>query len=307
MAAPLTRKEWTGADEVFLKEHYAAKGGRWCAEQLGRTHASVLKRAEKFDLHREGYRPRGSAAVPPLLDEAIRSAYRGKHRSGAIKRLAQVYGVSRQSISKRALQIGARKFGRVDLWSAREVELLQAYAQATPYQMARILKEHGFTRTAHAVDCARREHNIDRAASEFHQLADVARLLGVSASTPRRWIRRGLLTPEPGTDTHPEENAALISDLELARFLTQHTTAYSLGNLVPNHEWFIDLLVRKGALAAMSRPKNQREAILQAARAHPTMSRRQIADLLEMDAKTVTVTMSQLKAEGMLTDAREAA
>lgn len=305
MAAPKTRKQWTGAEEAFLRQHYTAKGGHWCAEKMGRTHPSVLKRAEQLGLHREGYRPPGTAAVSPLMDEAIRQAYRGKLRSGAVKRLAQVYGLSRQAISQRALQIGARRHGRRDLWSARELELLHAYAQATPYQMVRILKEAGFKRTAHAVVCARANHHVDRASSEVHYLSEVARLLGVTPSTPRNWIRRGLLVPEPGTDT--EREPALISDLELARFLTQHTTAYSLTNLAPNHEWFIDLLVRKGALAAMSKPRSKKEQVMQAALAHPTMSRRQLAELLEMDAPTVSVVMSQLKAEGLLPDTREAA
>ena len=57
----------------------------------------------------------------------------------------------------------------------------------------------------------------------------------------------------------------------------------------------------------MSKPKSQREAVLQAAQAHPNLSPRQIAELLEMDVRVARVVISKLRADGLLPSTREAA
>jgi hypothetical protein len=305
MAARKTWTVWKASEETFLRQNYAEKGGVWCAEQLKRPYKAVLARAQALDLRRAGYQPKPASVDTPFFNEAVRRAYQQPLGSGAIARLAAQYGVSREFVSRRALHIGARPETRGRPWSEREIELLRQNAQASNDQMVKIMAAKGFKRTACSIKAARVAHDVDRTDSELHTLYDVARLLGVDQSTPHLWVKRGLLIPEEGTGG--ADGRAKISDLEIARFIVTNPLSINMPKLEGTKEWFIDLLVRKGALAAMSKPKSQREAILQAARAHPTMSRRQIADLLEMDAKIVTVTMSQLKAEGLLTDTREAA
>ncbi len=304
MAARKAWREWKTTDVAFLTEHYPEKGGIWCARQMDRAHKAVMAKANDLGLHRAAYQPKPLAIESGLLDEAIRRAYRQPQR-GAIARVASQFGVSRQCIARRALKIGARATMRSRAWSEREIELIRQNAQASNEQMVAILAGRGFSRTAFAVKQARVDHDVDRTDSELHTLGDVARLLGVDHSTPSNWLKRGLLIPEKGTGG--DDGRVKISDLEIARFIVTNPLIISMPKLEGSKEWFIDLLARKGALAAMSKPKSQREAVLQAAQAHPNLSPRQIAELLEMDVRVARVVISKLRADGLLPSTREAA
>ncbi len=305
MAAAKSRHEWKTSEERFLRKHYPDKGGVWCAEELGRkSAAAVVEKARSLRIKRAGRMPVIREGESSLLDDAIRAAYQQPRHSGAVPRMAKQYGVTQQWVAARAAKIGARQ-PRVGSWSDAEIALLRENAQATTAQIDRIFQAAGFKRSHYAIECAKRRHDVARADSEVHRLADVHRLFGVSRMTPRLWVRRGLLVPEPGTDENGEP--ALVSDLELARFILVHPAAVDLRKLEPNKEWLLDLLVRKGPLVGLGATPTRREQVLQLAAARPELKPRQLAELLEMDARNVSVVVSQLRKEGRLPENREAA
>lgn len=300
------RRIWTDPEVALLRKNYPQKGGPWCAERLVRPLTAIQDKAQLLGLC--SATPRGGKTLrvsSGLIDEAIRTAYRQPKGTGAIDKVVRQYGVSRTYVSRRALKIGARTVLNITPWSEEEIEILRQNAQASNKHISRLLAERGYRRTPSAVKTARSSGEVDRTESELHTTGDVARLLGVCPATPCSWVKRGLLTPEPGTGAG--EARVLISDLELARFIVTNPAAINLPKIEPSKEWFIDLLVRKGALALLSRPRSKRDAILQAALANPEMSRRQLAELLEMEPKIVTVVMSKLRSEGLLPDAKKEA
>ena len=185
------RRHWTAAEMAVLTQHYLAGGAAACAALLpGRDTKAIHTKAIGLGLRRQKEHS-ATRESTEFLDAAIRRFYLQPQRRGALTDMAQRLGVTRQWISTRAATLGVLPVTRPDtLWTPEEIALLEVHGDKRADQIAKILRRHGYHRTAGAVGQRLKHMGVDRFDPDVWSAQDLARCMGVDSHVPLRWIER---------------------------------------------------------------------------------------------------------------------
>ena len=195
---PGIRYAWTGPERQVIRERYVREGLAACMALLpARGRGSIMNEAARMELRRQ------KPHAPPresneMLDAAIRRLYA---EGGAVAAFAKRWGVTRQWVSVRAAEIGARRtLAPWSEWTQAELDLLELHATKKAASIANILKRHGFIRAPAAVNDKLRKLDIDRLDMDNLSANETARCMGVDAHVALRWIsHHGLKASRQGT------------------------------------------------------------------------------------------------------------
>lgn len=195
---PGRRYAWTGRERQVIRERYTREGLNACLALLpARGRGSILNEAARMGIRRQ--KPHAPARESnEMLDAAIRRLYAD---GGAVQEFAQRWGVTRQWVSVRAAEIGARRtLAPWSEWTTAEIELLEKHATKKAASIARILSKNGFTRTPAAVNDKLHKIGIDRLDMDNLSANEVARCMGTDAHVVLRWIsHHGLKAARDGS------------------------------------------------------------------------------------------------------------
>ncbi len=295
----MARREWKGNEEAFLRAHYAEHGMRYCAQHLGRSMNSVACRAMQLGLKRPGRSAQDPYTSTPAIDDAIRRAYQNPIR-GSVQRLADMIGRPRKWVAERAAAIGARPPGRLARkWSDAELAILQEQAGRSISHVRLTLRKAGFHRTASSIIHMRNARRLDRTDSPYLRVSDIAELFGVSYSAAQSWVEKGWLHAEQ-EEVSDRTTRWVVHEDAVVRFVGEHTAAVSLPRLEPNKAWFIDLLLRRGAIAYAAAENDTLTQKVAALAKRGDLGRIQIAGMLDIDAQRVSVEIWRARKAGLL-------
>ncbi len=296
----MARREWKGNEEAFLRAHYAEHGMRYCAQHLGRSMNSVACRAMQLGLKRPGRSAQDPYTSTPAIDDAIRRAYQNPIR-GSVQRLADMIGRPRKWVAERAAAIGARPPGR----------LARKWSDASsPSCRSRRARSISHVRQAHAAQgwlppdsLVHHPHaqrpRLDRTDSPYLRVSDIAELFGVSYSAAQSWVEKGWLHAEQ-EEVSDRTTRWVVHEDAVVRFVGEHTAAVSLPRLEPNKAWFIDLLLRRGAIAYAAAENDTLTQKVAALAKRGDLGRIQIAGMLDIDAQRVSVEIWRARKAGLL-------
>lgn len=112
VGSPRYGHRYNAEEDSLLREHYASRGQAWCADQLGRTLASVRERVQLI----------GVAAVvqfTPQDDDRIRREYQVFRQAGKLRNLAAAMGRDRFSLCSRARKLGLTSYSHSKPYMAK--------------------------------------------------------------------------------------------------------------------------------------------------------------------------------------------
>lgn len=122
-----TRVPWTPEDEEFLRKHYAHKGAVFCARSLGRTKASVNRRAEHL-----GVRSKLRRDWTPKEDAMLRLRY----AKLTAPHLAKIMKRTEESIRGRVRKLGLSEPDSLP-WTDDEITYLRKhYGRLTSVELS---------------------------------------------------------------------------------------------------------------------------------------------------------------------------
>lgn len=233
-------------EDEFLRKHYRAKGGAWCADRLeGRTVQSVRKRAQYLGIcHNKAESPPTSN----MIDAVITRAYTGERKPGFASRCALQIGRSRDWVIRRALELGLLREDDQRPWTHEEINFASARPLTSPTELSRQMRRRGWRRTPSAIAGMRAVDRIERIDAARFTAQGLAEAFGVNVKTvTQQWIGRDLLKAEKrGWDRGASQGGDgwVIHEADVARFVIQNPALISFGRLEPNKTWFIDLMAR---------------------------------------------------------------
>lgn len=150
-------KLWTKQEDIFLRQYYPTKGSRYSAERLGRTRASVLRRALGLGIDGRGNLPYRPFSPGEIIFLKTHYSSRGSEY------VAEKLGRTPSAIRRKAQTLRVERKSTL-LWHPEEIEYLRKwYTRKRPSHIAR-----RFGRTTLAV-CVR------------------ARMLGLCRHCVRSW------------------------------------------------------------------------------------------------------------------------
>ena len=128
---------WTDAHDDFLRQHYKARGPRWCARKLGRSPGAVRTHAWEIGVRRR----MGKSTTPEGLRRLARLR-RGLGPRAGVEKYAEERGISPHSVQA---MVGDYDLPRLEkrLWTtleercvAAELERLCEVTKRTPGAVA---------------------------------------------------------------------------------------------------------------------------------------------------------------------------
>lgn len=236
------RRFWTNREIALLDANWSS-GIATCLPLLpGRTASAIYGKALTRGLAspetlRRGL-PRCRHTTTEFIDAAIRRAYQDRPTRGSIRRLAHAVIRPGWWVRKRATELGCAipRFKQLP-WTEDERQILEANATRKCEAIARVLKRHGYSRSATAVAVMLKRLHIDRTDPERMSARALGDLLGVDSKTVTRLIAAGL----------PAERVSAIAGSEyriarrkFRRFVIENPTAIDIRKV--DQVWFIDLL-----------------------------------------------------------------
>lgn len=237
---------WLTTDVALLREHYPTKGApRTQAEHLPhRTLAAIrAKAAEQKVRTRHGSTTgkRFPRVHPPRddIDMQIREAYIHATERGFLHRLALRLGKPDWWVQKRAALLGVTRPMRVDVWTLRELDILEQWAHAGLVVIRQNLRAAGFTRTEGAIGIQLKRRKIDRTDPDTWTATSVAPMLGVNPATVADWCeRRGLKAKRV---TWGPNGKLIITRADLKRWVNTHRAHVDLRRV--DQHWFMELML----------------------------------------------------------------
>lgn len=79
-------RTWTKEEEDFLHQNYCKKGGKFCAEKLGRSHNSLITKANRMGLKKPSFNVTKHPHIPTRMWISILSNSKKKNREVSIDR-----------------------------------------------------------------------------------------------------------------------------------------------------------------------------------------------------------------------------
>lgn len=192
--APLHPRYWTKAEHAIILKYYPDGGVAPCLAHLpGRGPSGVYQQAWILGLStKKGVR----LEVPPGFDDALRAFYQngdGKKR-GECNAFADKWKMPRWWVTKRAMRFELVLPHRKEPnWTAAENELMKHAPLHDLDKSAKIFREHGFHRSATAIQARAKRLNISRRFREAMSATMVSKILGVDNKTIIREIIQGRL------------------------------------------------------------------------------------------------------------------
>lgn len=238
-------KHWNTREVDLLRKHYPAGGAEACREVLpGRTASAIHGKANALGVRqnrRGSKRRRHQVGVD--FDQQVQALYARGLKRGDVARFADINGVPRWFVLKRAQALGLA-FQRVapTPWSRRELELLQEHAAKTPVVIARLLRAQGYKRSPTAVTVQIKRRHIDRDDPDTWSASSLAPLLGVDSKTITKWIATlGLPAERRGTQRTAAQGGDewVIRRASLRLWIRDHAVLIDLRKV--DRFWFIDL------------------------------------------------------------------
>lgn len=225
-----SRYFWTTHEVRTLQEHYAQRGPSYCAKHLPqRTLMAIYRKAESMGLRHSVARGtcRERIQSNDWIDAQIRQLYLNPpRRRGVVAELAQRIDRPADWIGRRATQLGlARPRFREPAWTEPELALLEEHAHKAPRHIANLLRKHGYSRSATAIDLRRKRLGIRRADDPDRFSANqVALAMGVDRHKVMRWINAGLKAKRRGTQRVAAQGGDewVITRRDLRAFLISH-------------------------------------------------------------------------------------
>lgn len=247
---------WTTREDAILREHYPAGGPAPCQALLpNRSVQAIYTRARTLNLRDtrsmdqrvrfRDYRKQPKYRPSADLDEQIRAVYNSEaFGKGAIKPLADRWGVPGWWIKKRAVEIGCARPIKEPPWSDAELELLERHAWKRLPVIARLFRAAGYRRTETAIAVQRKRQECSTRDPHHYTANQLAKLLGVDLKVVTRWCGMGWLpAARRGTERTELQGGDhwWIARKDLRQFVLEHVERVELRKITDSR-WFVDLI-----------------------------------------------------------------
>jgi hypothetical protein len=240
------RPRWTSDDLDKLRAAYPVSGSDGAAKVLPhKTIGAIHHKVRQLGLARPGQKKKAEPfCSTPHIDAAICRYYRGDAKRGGLSKLAHQVARPVKWVSVRALSLGVQ-VPRFDAgkWSDGEIELLRKNAAKIPITISRVLRSHGFKRSANAIALKLARLRCDRTDEDIYTASGLAELFCVDKSVITSWIRKGWLKARLRGSGHPND-AYEIHHNNVRRFVVENAGAVDIRRV--DKHWFIDLLAGAG-------------------------------------------------------------
>lgn len=247
-ASPLRRPlaPWLTTEESLLRQHYPKLGavGVQREHMPNRTLASIRGKASEMKVrcYMNGTTGKRFARVHPPRDDIdmqIREAYIHATERGFMAKLAQRLGKPAWWVQKRAARLGVTRPMRVDVWTLRELDILEEWAHAGNPVIRAKLAAAGFKRTDGAIGIQLKRRDIDRTNPDVWTATSVAPLFGVNPATVADWVeRRGLKAKRVSWGPNGK---LLITRADLKRWVNTNRAHVDLRRV--DQHWFLELML----------------------------------------------------------------
>jgi hypothetical protein len=289
--ACLHPKFWTTTERKLVEENYVSKGGRWCAEQLGRSPRAIRACARKSGIARkaEDYRHTSRAEIDAVIQRAYETG-----KIGAAQQAARAIGRSPDWVSHRASELGLSLRPDRAPWTEEEAQFVEANRHYSRQHIATLMRRRGWKRSPASI-----QQLINRQSlcgpSETHMSASALQAcIGAYRGKIAKWIAEGRLTAErKPLSGNALADPYIISEVEVARFIVNNPGEVNLRKA--DGPWLIDLIARHGA-AGLVEAKDKGSRIVAIKHAFPERTAAEIAAMVDSTPAAVSVTLSKAKA-----------
>lgn len=246
------RNFWTDEEKAIIREWYPQGGLKPCADRLPeRTWKAIHAQAHLLGI-RAPNQPskRQSYKSTEFIDAAIRQYYQGEPHFNGVNDLAKRINRPGWWISKRAMHLGlvSPRF-KEPAWTEQEVELLGQHHWKNPHLISRIFKNHGFKRSATAIQVKRKRHGYRVEDSGLYTGGRLADLMGVNNKTVINWIQKGYLKASRQGTARTELQGGdhyLITPKQVRAFIIDYTAHVDIRKC--EKYWLVDLLTNSTGL-----------------------------------------------------------
>ena len=255
MAKPRDYRPWT-REELDLLEKSYQEGNQAAARNAlpNRSKNAINNMLSKLCIRR--LRQHNRVEPNEFMDNAIREAYDKSHagRYGAIREVAERFGVSPSIIKYRATKLGlVRHRDPNHFWTPAEDEILQESIQYGLNTVKARLKRAGYSRTLSAISNRRFLLGINNLEHpDIINAVGAAKVLGVGEKVVGNWIRNGLLKAEKRKLYKPDTRDPYqwsIRHRDLRKFLINNPSKWDMRR-VQYHHWLLELLAGPPAVTA---------------------------------------------------------
>jgi len=185
------------------------------------------------------------------LEEAVRHLYTHPIGKGEVNAFCKKHNINHNVLSKIACKLQVRQPKKNNYgWNEGEIKILTKYKGKSYSYIRRNLKAAGFCRSDSSIanKCKRMGFSLEMDPASMALELDcysrpyLASLMGVSETTVKRWIDRGLLKFNKSQESDKGYLYYKITSKHIKDFITNHVSILEIAKI--DKFWLVDMLTK---------------------------------------------------------------